>query len=151
MAFFDFLGLALLNMIEITNTCGAWYRRKRLDYLLDRVIEHTELKTYQVLLSVVFVKPQAIRKMNAHFRKKDTSTNILTFVLEKTARRVQAEIVLCPDVIRKESHSLRIPYTWHLERLWVHGLLHTAGVHHDTERSAQVMERLEQKILQRKW
>lgn len=89
--------------------------------------------------------------MNAHFRKKDRATNVLTFVLEKRPQSVQAEIVLCPDVIKKEAQSLGIPYSWHLERLWVHGLLHVAGYVHHTARKAQDMEACEKDILNRIW
>jgi len=137
------------RMLEITNTCRAWYRTKRLEYLLTRTLHYTESRTPHIMISLVFARPNVIKKMNSHFRKKDTPTNVLTFVLEKTTHSVQAEIVLCSDVIKKEARMLGIPYSWHLERLWVHGLLHVVGYRHDTEKEAQVMELCEQNILKR--
>lgn len=100
-------------------------------------------------VAVLLTDDAAIRVMNATWRGIDKPTNVLSFPAAAPAR----EAGQCGDIAiafettareaREENKSLRD----HLSHLCVHGLLHLAGLDHETDADATAMETLETKIL----
>ncbi|MFA6437401.1 MAG: rRNA maturation RNase YbeY [Candidatus Paceibacterota bacterium] len=96
-----------------------------------------------------------MKALNKKFRDKDKVTTILSFVASETddfvlpASKYQylGEIFLCPLVIQKEAKDLEISTKNHMTRLLLHGILHLLGYSHDSEKCAQKMEKIEEKIL----
>ena len=60
---------------------------------------------------------------------------------------VQADIVLCVDVLLKEAAERRLPVAQHAAHLIVHGVLHAQGYDHEDDEEAAEMEGLETEIL----
>jgi probable rRNA maturation factor len=91
------------------------------------------------------------RQLNAQFRGKDYATNVLTFAYGEAGRTrpVQADIVICLPVVRREARAQRKPVRDHLGHLVVHGVLHAQGMDHEDERDAARMEAAETRILRR--
>ena len=85
-------------------------------------------------LSIACVDEETSRKINKKYRKKDKSTNILSFALRKN----EGEIMLCSNVIKKEARSLKETFSQHLGFLVIHGMIHLKGMTHGKK-----MERLE--------
>lgn len=87
------------------------------------------------------------RALNREYRKKDYSTNVLTFDYSQEPL-VCADLVLCAPVIAKEARENGKTLQAHYAHLIVHGTLHAQGYDHETgDLDAAEMEALEVKIL----
>lgn len=89
-------------------------------------------KTYA--LSVVFVSPNESQRINKEYRRKDKPTNILSFPYSFES----GEIVLCADIIKRESINHKLTYEDYLVYLFIHGIVHLSGFDHSL-----IMERRE--------
>jgi probable rRNA maturation factor len=98
--------------------------------------------------------------LNAQFRGKDYATNVLTFAYDDGADAnrsgnrtnrgpLQADIVICLPVVRREARAQRKPPREHFGHLVIHGVLHALGMDHEDEREALAMEAAETRILSR--
>jgi len=85
------------------------------------------------------------RRLNRAFRRRDTATNVLSFVY---ARRT-GDVVLCHPVIAREARAQGKTLAAHYAHLVVHGVLHLHGLDHVRVRDAERMERAEIRILRR--
>jgi probable rRNA maturation factor len=97
-------------------------------------------------ITLRFVGGAEGRRLNRDFRGRDYATNVLTFDYAH-APVVQADIVLCVPVIRREARQQRKPPRAHLAHLVVHGALHAQGYRHDRAAPARRMEAREAAIL----
>jgi probable rRNA maturation factor len=106
-------------------------------------------------LTIRFVDADEGRALNRDYRDKDYATNVLTFayadgVDPETVNDddpVQADIVLCTDVLLQEAGERKLPVEQHAAHLIVHGVLHAQGYDHEDDDEAVDMEQLETKIL----
>jgi len=88
------------------------------------------------------------RNLNSAFRGKDYATNVLTFVYhEKNAPVLLGDIVLCAQVVAQEARAQQKLCAHHYAHLTIHGVLHLAGMDHETLRQTKKMETLEIRIL----
>ncbi len=104
-------------------------------------------------LTIRFVGENEGRELNRDYRGKDYATNVLTFAYadgEEPAEDdpVQADLVLCVDVLLREAAERSIPVAQHAAHLIVHGVLHAQGYDHEDDDEAAEMEGLESEILQ---
>lgn len=86
-------------------------------------------------LSVAFVSPAAIRILNRRYRKKNASTDILSFALSKSS----GELYLSLSDVRKKAKLFGMTEQNYLGYLFIHGLLHLEGYDHG--RTMEVLER----------
>ena len=99
-------------------------------------------------LTVRFVTEKEGRTLNRSYRDKDYATNVLTFNYhESEGQATHADIVLCSDVLMRESEEQQISLEQHAAHLIVHGILHAQGYDHENEADAVEMETLETDIL----
>jgi probable rRNA maturation factor len=103
------------------------------------------------VLSLRLVGEAEARGLNARFRDRDYATNVLTFAYGDEAGHgaVQADIVVCLPVVRREARAQRKLPRAHLGHLVVHGVLHALGMDHEEDMQALAMEARETAILQR--
>jgi probable rRNA maturation factor len=99
-------------------------------------------------ITLRFVGAVEGRRLNRDYRGKDYATNVLTFgyALQPV---VQADIVLCVPVLRREARAQRSTLRDHLAHLVVHGVLHAQGHDHERAAPARRMEAREAAILAR--
>jgi probable rRNA maturation factor len=89
------------------------------------------------------------RALNRDYRKKDYATNVLTFDYTR-APVVEADLVLCADVVAQEAREQGKTLRAHYAHLLVHGTLHAQGWDHETSATdALAMEAREIAILAR--
>ena len=99
-------------------------------------------------LTVRFVTEKEGRTLNRSYRDKDYATNVLTFNYhESEEQATHADIVLCSDVLMRESEEQHISLEQHAAHLIVHGVLHAQGYDHENDEDAIEMETLETEIL----
>ena len=123
--------------------------------IADVTVKETGLKRKNYELGIFLVSPAESKKLNAEFRLKDSSTNVLSFpssagYLRKYGIMALGDIFICPSVAVKEAKELKIQFKEHLSWLTIHGVLHLLGYDHEkSQLEARKMEKLEKKILQK--
>lgn len=117
----------------------------KLRRLLERLIRRHRLGRVEVCLS--FVGKDRIRSLNRRFRRKDEPTDVLSFPLsarQADGRLHLGDIVIAPEMARRNCQSLGHGLEREIEILTVHGFLHLLGYAHSTR-----MEREERRVLER--
>lgn len=97
-------------------------------------------------LTLRFVGAAEGRRLNRDFRGRDYATNVLTFDYAQQPR-VQADVVVCVPVVRREARVQHKTLRAHLAHLIVHGVLHAQGYDHEGPRAAARMEAREADLL----
>lgn len=96
-------------------------------------------------LNLRFIDAEEGRALNRDYRGKDYATNVLTF--EYGEDTVEADIILCTDVLLAESAEQKKTVEAHAAHLIVHGVLHAQGYEHEDDEEADEMEGIEADIL----
>ena len=91
-------------------------------------------------VSLVFIGPQVMKRLNFIYRKKNKVTDVLSF-------EGLNEIFICLIQAKKQSKEHRQTLKQEVALLLVHGILHLLGYDHQTDRQNRVMENLQEKIL----
>jgi len=105
-----------------------------------------------VVLSVRVVGQARSRSLNAHYRRKNTPTNVLSFGGAGDApdgRHHLGELVICAPVVAREARAQGKPLEAHWAHMTVHGVLHLLGFDHEAAREAAKMAAREIQILDR--
>jgi probable rRNA maturation factor len=97
-------------------------------------------------MTVRIVDEEEARTLNRDYREKDYATNVLTFDYEREPV-VQADLVLCAEVVAREAQAQGVTLQAHYAHLLVHGALHAQGYDHENESDAAKMEALETELL----
>lgn len=99
-------------------------------------------------LTLVFLDSKAAKKINFEFRGKDYPTDVLSFdSMDPTSF---GELVLCPDVLKRQAKEHGLSYQGELGYMLLHGTLHLLGYDHETsEADAKVMFTLQDKIFEK--
>lgn len=101
-------------------------------------------------LTIRFVDAAEGQVLNREYRHKDYATNVLTFAYsEDEEGPVQADIILCTDVLEKEAKQQNKSLEAHCAHLVVHGVLHAQGYDHMDEEEAEEMEGIETEIVEK--
>ena len=112
-----------------------------------------------VELSVRLTSDAEVRLLNAHWRRKDQPTNVLSFPMAERYELEQGDedgpelllgdLVLARGVCEREAAEKSIPIEDHAAHLVVHGTLHLLGYDHDSDADAGDMEQRETRALAR--
>jgi len=123
----------------------AWGRKAK--QYTGRVLEY--LKKDRWDLSVLFCNDKLIKNLNSQYRKKNTATDILTFVLDETVqgRYIPGDIVISLETLEENALYFRVSADEELRRLLIHGILHLDGMDHKTNDAGEPMLQLQEKIL----
>ena len=104
---------------------------------------------YSVSVRVV-AEPEA-RSLNLQYRNKDYPTNVLTFPFEPPPIPMETlhlgDLVVCKQVIEKESQLQNKATPHHWAHMIIHGILHLQGYDHISKTQAKQMESLEISLL----
>ena len=149
-----------MNTIDISYDNDAYKvlapRKVVLDYL-NRVL--AELSLSNVEFSVSFIDEDHMHQMNMEFRDIDDSTDILSFAAEDDdgfgfvsagrRKRVLGDMLICPEVLRRNAQSFSVSDNEELRRLLIHGVLHLSGDNHQTNDPSEPMLIRQEKILEK--
>jgi len=103
-------------------------------------------------LTVVFVAPRTMKKINGRYRSRDYATDVLSFAYGNETEgdvRYLGDIVISPEVAALNAERWRTSSEKEVRRLLVHGILHLLGYNHETD--AGEMRRLQAHLLRRKY
>ncbi|MEI6868439.1 MAG: rRNA maturation RNase YbeY [Methylophilaceae bacterium] len=97
-------------------------------------------------ITIRIVDSEESKSLNTMYRKKNYSTNVLSFLIDETSHLI-GDIVLCAPVIEKEAFEQAKSIEAHYAHLIIHGALHLYGYDHENKKDADMMEAKEIKIL----
>lgn len=93
---------------------------------------------------LVITNDEHMRSLNAHYRDKDRTTDVLSFDLGTPAGDVgeslSKEIYISLEQAYRQADDQGVSHREELARLLVHGLLHLAGWDHETPKKLEDME-----------
>lgn len=120
-----------------------------MDLSVKQVSKDLKIKE-SLYFDVIVVDNQQMQKINKQFRKKDKSTDVITFALRDASSSVNTpllgEIYLALDYILKVSKK---SFNEEFILAFIHGILHLLGYDHDDKKKEEVMFSLQNKILQK--
>ena len=123
-------------------------RRTELENILQEFTSFFSLE--KVNIEASFCTSKEIQKINKQFRGKDKATNVLSFPdkeLTKFSNTCIGEILICNDILEKESKEQNKNMFDHFVHLTIHSMLHMVGYGHDEANDAILMENKEVKFL----
>ena len=89
-------------------------------------------------LSIVFVGDVRMKRLNKEYRKKDKTSNVLSFEISNVSGEIFINLPMAIRTSKKNKVSLKKE----LEFLLIHGILHLSGYEHGV-----VMEKMEDKLI----
>lgn len=89
-------------------------------------------------ISLVFAGEQRAQSLNMQLRGKDYIPNVLSYISGKRS----GEIIICPNVAKRQASSYGLSYPAMVGFLFIHGCLHLKGMRHGA-----TMERRERETL----
>jgi probable rRNA maturation factor len=91
-------------------------------------------------ITITFVGPASMRRLNREWMGHDAETDVLSFNLRPPEGGVTGDVYICAAVARTQAREHGVPVAEELARLVVHGTLHALGYDHpvgsDRTRSA---------------
>jgi probable rRNA maturation factor len=102
------------------------------------------------VLSVLVVGTARSRSLNSRYRRKDRSTNVLSFSgpgPSPDGRNYLGELVICAPVVAREALVQGKSRESHWAHMTVHGVLHLLGFDHERDAQAAKMTAREIQIL----
>ncbi len=110
--------------------------------------------TRRTEVSVVLADDALVRRLNRHWRRIESATNVLSFSsldpeLPPKAPFLLGDVVLAFETVSREAQEQGKELADHMRHLVVHGILHLLGYDHDEPGGAEQMEALETRVLAR--
>ena len=120
--------------IEIANLTKKKISSDLVKKIVRKTVKMSNDKLDRFDISIVFVGEVESRKINRKYRKKNKSTDVLSFLLDsgynEKGKRLEGELVLCPNVIAKNARDNKVDFSRELIFVLAHGVLHILGWHH---------------------
>ena len=125
---------------------------KRIELLNKR---NKLFKRNSLICSLLLSGTKEIKKLNKRFRKKNKSTDVLSFPFyekNKLNKKINREkeiylgdIIINLSKVKNKNNSNK--FKEELNKLWIHGLLHLLGYNHKSNTGYLQMQKLENKFL----
>ena len=125
--------------IDITGSVPRFPKRDIVTFA-RRVLRH--LKTDAEDLAIAFVDDAAMRRLNREFRRKDKTTDVLTFPGDEPTHL--GDVVISLEQARRQARDEQHSLATEVRYLILHGILHSMGYDHETDDGE--MNALEMKV-----
>jgi probable rRNA maturation factor len=132
--------------IDVEIEAGDWRGAGDVEALVVRAAT-AALGSEAGALTVLLTDDAAQAELNARFRGREGSTNVLSFPAPDSARPHLGDLSLAWETCRAEAQAQGKPVGDHLGHLVVHGVLHLLGRDHMDDAEAEAMEAEERTIL----
>ena len=150
----------MIKINVITNNFN-WYRFIKIpDNYIERKIKKLNFKNKNYKKNIIFCtlllsNTKVIKKLNSKFRKKNKSTDVLSFPFhnEKNLKKQiknEKEIYLGDIIVnlnRVRSKNNIKNFKLEFDKLWIHGLVHLFGYDHKKEKDFTRMNQVEKDYL----
>lgn len=138
-------------LAEVTNKT-----KSRIDLSVVKKIAEKFLLIYKLKkkeVSIVFIGDQEMKRINYKYRKKNKTTDVLSFGVNGNESFVDndffGEILINYQQIKRQAKDRKVTIKEELIFILVHGLIHLLGYDDKTAKQAQVMEDLGNKFIKR--
>ena len=111
-------------------------------------------KKNTLICSILLSGPKEIKNLNKKFRKKNKSTDVLSFPfyeknqlnnkIRKEKEVYLGDIIINLSQVKKKNNKSK--FKEELNKLWIHGLLHLLGYDHKSNSQYLQMQKLEKKF-----
>jgi probable rRNA maturation factor len=81
-------------------------------------------------VSITFLGPVRMRRLNREYRGHDRPTDVLAFTLAQPNGPPLGDVYVCAAVAAREARARALPVREELIRVVVHGTLHALGLDH---------------------
>ena len=129
-------------------------------FVLDKNLEVKLNKAFEVIsaeedlsqysINIRIVNDKEMTDLNKQFRKRDTSTNVLSFTNNDISKSITGnlgDIAINYDFIKRESIEQGKNFDDHIIHMLVHGIYHILGLDHENDKMAEIMEKKEVALL----
>jgi rRNA maturation RNase YbeY len=99
----------------------------------------------KLIVSYVFCSDEYLLRINQDFLKHDYYTDIITFPLSETGKKIEAEIYISIDRVKENALKLKTSFEDELYRVIFHGILHLIGYKDKTAAQKSAMRQAEEK------
>tara|TARA_Y100000385_G_scaffold272144_1_gene312728 strand:+ start:149 stop:613 length:465 start_codon:yes stop_codon:yes gene_type:complete len=150
----------MIKINVVTNNLN-WYRFIKIpDNYIERKIKKLNFKNKNYKKNTIFCtlllsNTKAIKKLNSKFRKKNKSTDVLSFPfynkinLKKKIKNEKeiylGDIIINLNKIRSKKNIKN--FKLEFDKLWIHGLVHLFGYDHKKEKDYRKMIQVEKNYL----
>ena len=150
----------MIKINVITNNFN-WYRFIKIpNNYIERKIKKLNFKNKNYKKNIIFCtlllsNTKLIKKLNSKFRKKNKSTDVLSFPfynkknLKKKIKNEKeiylGDIIINLNKIRSKKNIKN--FKLEFDKLWIHGLVHLFGYDHKKEKDYRKMNQVEQNYL----
>lgn len=101
-------------------------------------------------INIKIVNNEEMINLNKQFRKKESSTNVLSFTNQDISKSITGnlgDIAINYDFIKKESKEQGKTFDDHIIHMLIHGIYHILGFDHENDKMASIMEEKEITLL----
>ena len=101
-------------------------------------------------INIKIVNNEEMINLNKQFRKKESSTNVLSFTNQDISKSITGnlgDIAINYDFIKRESKEQGKTFDDHIIHMLIHGIYHILGLDHENDKMASVMEEKEIALL----
>ncbi|RPG94410.1 MAG: rRNA maturation RNase YbeY [Candidatus Pelagibacter sp. TMED263] len=113
-------------------------------------------KKNTLICSLLLSGSEEIKKLNRKFRRKNKSTDILSFPFYKKNQldikiKKEKEIYLGDIILnlsKVKNKNNKTKFKEELNKLWIHGLVHLFGHKHKKDKDFNIMNKIEKKYLE---
>ena len=129
-------------MIEINNFTQDIKSEKIVKKTTEKVLEAEKKQDFNI--SIVLVGEKRIKALNKLYRKKNQSTDVLSFPNVSGfpgAEKDLGEIIICPKRVKKNVSKPGSLFKTELMRTAIHGILHLLGHSHKKDIEKAKMEK----------
>lgn len=134
------------GLVDVEVEVADWHSVTDVGALVERAVQ-AALGGEAAAVTVLLTDDAAQAELNARFRGRDGSTNVLSFPAPASARPHLGDLSLAWETCRSEAEAQGKTLADHLTHLTVHGVLHLLGRDHMDDADAEAMEAEERTIL----
>jgi len=99
-------------------------------------------------INIIFVDDKYIMRLNQDYLNKDTTTDVLSFLLTDEADdQLEGEVYANIEQVIRQAQEYQVPLEDELARIVIHGLLHLIGFDDQVEEEQRVMTEREDQYL----
>ncbi len=142
----------IIAEVIVDNT--AWKKKlKNIPQLFNRILKNLPkkyiLKNKKTMVTILLSNNSKIKKLNKIFRKKNKSTDILSFPIKKRIDNnffYLGDIIISYEFINRPKKINLFEFKKKLVKIFIHGFLHLKGFDHKKNRDFYAMEKEELKL-----
>ena len=111
-----------------------------------------EEKLSDCSINLKILDDQEMKDLNYRFRKKNLSTNVLSFTNEDISKEITGnlgDIAINYEYVNRESKELNKTFDNHMIHMLIHGIYHILGFDHQNDEMANIMENKEILLLKK--